>query len=363
MTVTEIIQCPGCSTRFSLPPERVHEGIRRARCFRCETVFDIASAVARLLAPAPAQPVEPEPEPASGPAEASGLLPDFGTHEPEAFLPGPGPISFEAEAASPFARFDHGEPPSLTLGDLEGSEEEILEKTIVLLPTEPAGLPLEPMTTGGYTSAKDAIAKLMGDTPAMPSPALDRRQSGGRNTMDVEATLSALDNTLGATQPLPTGPPPPPPADEAMASTMKLSAQEIQAAMAAFETRTPPPVPPGLPPLPPKAELPPPPKPYEPPPTSQGSDLLKVQVGQETLNNVNIDQVTTWIEEGRVQEFHMVARQFSDNWIEAAKVPALRPVFERKRREEGGKPAELPPPPPDLIPPRKSLFGGLFGRL
>jgi len=80
------------------------------------------------------------------------------------------------------------------------------------------------------------------------------------------------------------------------------------------------------------------------------------------LNNVNLDQITTWIEQGRVQEYHMVARQYSDNWIEAIKVPALRPVFERMRRLEAGLPADMPTPPPDLAPPKRSLFGGLFGR-
>ena len=96
--------------------------------------------------------------------------------------------------------------------------------------------------------------------------------------------------------------------------------------------------------------------------TAPGAELLKIQVEKETLNNATVDQVTAWIEEGRVQEYHMVARQFSENWIEAIKVPALRPVFERKRRDEAGKPVELPPPPPDPVPPKRSLFGGLFGR-
>jgi len=47
---------------------------------------------------------------------------------------------------------------------------------------------------------------------------------------------------------------------------------------------------------------------------------------------------------------------------EAVKVPALRPVFDRKRREEAGRPADPLAPPPDLAPAKKSLFGGLFGR-
>jgi hypothetical protein len=84
-------------------------------------------------------------------------------------------------------------------------------------------------------------------------------------------------------------------------------------------------------------------------------------VETETLSNVTLDQITTWIEQGRVHEYHMVARQFSDHWIEASKVPALRPIFDRLRRESGHAP-EAFAPPPELTPARKSLFGGLFGR-
>jgi len=86
-------------------------------------------------------------------------------------------------------------------------------------------------------------------------------------------------------------------------------------------------------------------------------NVYKIQVGQETFQNVTLDQVSAWIEQGRVQDWHMVARQFSDNWIEAAKVPALRPIFDRVRRTQ---PAELPlnPPAPfEAAPAKKGLFG------
>jgi len=317
--VTETIRCPGCSTRFTLTPERVHAGLRRAKCFRCETIFDIAEVVGRLLPPAaPAAPVE----------------------EP-----------------SIFAAFDAPPPPSLTLGDLDGADEEIMEKTLVINP--PPGVPevaeADPTASGGFSSARDAISKLMGeDAPAAHASTSERRFLGSRSPMDVEATLSALDVTLGGNAPAP-----PAAAAEATASTMKLTAQEIQAAMASVGAR--PPTPPPMPPPPPRAELPPPPRPME-APVAPGADLLKIQMEQETLNNVTIDQVTAWIEQGRVHEYHMVARQFSDHWIEAVKVPALRPVFDRKRRDGAPSSAEAPLPAPELAPAKKSLFGGLFGR-
>ena len=80
------------------------------------------------------------------------------------------------------------------------------------------------------------------------------------------------------------------------------------------------------------------------------------------MSNLTMDQVVRMVQSGEIQEHHMVARQFSENWLEAAKVPALRPVFDRLRR---AKPAEPLPPPPALgetAPVKKSLFGGLFGK-
>jgi hypothetical protein len=206
----------------------------------------------------------------------------------------------------------------------------------------------DPTSTGGFSSARDAIAKLMGDAPSAATSTGERHLLG-RNPMDMEATLTALDATLAGGQPAP------PPGPDHTASTTKLTAQEIQAAMASVTTL--PRAMASAPPQAPRAEVPPPPKPME-PPTAPGADLLKIQMETETLNNVTIDQVTTWIEQGRVHEYHMVARQYSDNWIEAVKVPALRPVFERKRRD-GAPSSEVPF---TAEPVRRSLFGGLFGR-
>ncbi|BDU75399.1 zinc-ribbon domain-containing protein [Mesoterricola sediminis] len=351
--MTETIRCPGCSTRFALRPGRVRAGIRRAKCFRCGTVFDIAETVERLLA-----------VPALAPADAPFDAPLADLHVappvPEApldlpVLP-PEPIAMPASLQtanleqSPFEAFDAA-PPSLTLGDLEGADEEIMEKTLVILP--PASEAPEPADPGasGFTSAKDAIAKLMGDAPAPAAPS-ERRLLGSRNPMDVEATLSALETTLGGVQappPAPLAPPPPP-----SASTLKLSAAEIQAAIGSAPTRLPEFAAPAPAPLGP----PPVSRPAAPAPTA---DHLKVQLEQETLENQTIDQVIRMVEQGRIQAYHMVARQFSDNWIEAVKVPALRPVFERRRREEIGLSSD-PVHPPELTSPKRSLFGGLFGR-
>lgn len=296
----ETLRCPGCSTRFVIGPGRVRPGIRRARCFRCSTVFPIEEAVARLLAAAP-----------------SGL--------PEPAVP--------AAESDPALVIDLDAVPDLDLATIPG----------------PAPAPREPAVPGaGFASARDAIEKLLGGTPVQPAPA----RLPDREALEVEATLEALDTTLGdppvpdpapAAAPAPGLDPPAPKPDTA--STVKLTPEEIRSALAAAAVSAPP--------------APEPPAPAEPEP-APAQELLKVQVEQETTHNVSHDQMTAWIEQGRVLDYHLVAREYSENWIEAGKVPALRPVFDRMRKahqaEEAARPAPEPPPV------KRSLFSGLFGR-
>lgn len=351
----ESVHCPTCSTHYGLKAERVRIGIRRARCFRCSTIFGIEAEVARLVN-------EPNPAIPEVSLHADDLL-DLKSQGAE--VPSPAPL-VEPEPANEAV-------PSLTLGDLEGIEEEILAKHAETPATEATAPQEEDDEAGGYRSAKDAIAKLLGGIPA-PEPAAERRNFGRTaNQMDVEATLDALESTLGgvSTKELETRPIIPPPEltqselepVKPMASTLKLTHDEIMSAMKAASL----PVPPSSSPKPmqaPKAA--PVPQPVRETPPEGEANLLKVQVGQEIYSNVTIDQVTTWIEQGRVQDFHMVARQFSENWIEAGKVPSLRPVFERTRRQQSPaaqqSQAMLLPPSSETAPMKKSLFGGLFNR-
>ena len=217
---------------------------------------------------------------------------------------------------------------------------------------EPAPAPEAPSTH--FTSARDAIEKLMGD--ATPAPASHPRL-GGRGAMDMEATLSALETTLGA--PAPEAAPAPaavlPKADTS--STVKLTTAEIKVAIAAAKPADPTEPIMVRPEFQPKVEVPPAPQ-----PPAQNPDLLKIQLEQETCNNITVEQMATWIEQGRVHEYHMVARQYSDHWIEASKVPALRPVFERVRRTRGPVLEAPSSPVPEAPPAKRGLFGGLFGR-
>jgi hypothetical protein len=241
--------------------------------------------------------------------------------------------------------------------------------------------------------------------------------------MDLEATLNALESslkgpvdadgpTLGG---LPAPALPAPPAEPEL-GTVRLSGPELRAAMESAthqETLLPEPMertlmlpamsaPPRPAMVPPSMEMEatmmmmpppmaPPPSTIATPPITTGSpaatlqypsptlqipapdaptasssgeydpNLLKVQIGQDVMSNLSMDQVVRMVQSGEIQDFHMVARQFSENWLEAAKVPALRPVFERMRR---ARPAEPMPPPPvsETAPLKRSLFGGLFGK-
>ncbi|MGA2079188.1 MAG: hypothetical protein ABSH53_01030 [Holophaga sp.] len=311
--MVEILRCPGCSTPFVLAPARVRPGIRRAKCFRCSSVFGIEETVARLLAPAPAPAVD---------------------------------------------------VPSFSFDDLQEPASETLHLPVPALEAVPSAEEAALAGGAGYLSAKDAIEKLLGQAPAAQVPA----RMASRGAMDVEATLNALESTLGGhpgaeaplLQPAPAPPqaePPQPAPAPDLASTVKLTSEELRLAMTTM-------APPSKAPEPPR----PAPRPVEPsippagPDSAPAQELLKIQLEQETCNNVTLEQMTAWIEQGRVHEYHMVARQYSDHWIEASKVPALRPVFDRLRKARTPQAEEPARPAPEPAPVKRGLFGGLFGR-
>ena len=405
------LHCPSCDTQYGLKRARVRFGIRRARCYRCATVFPIESEVMLLLAgdgsiPLAAGPTVPESVPAVQAVEfeefdASSLaaiddlepMPSFESLEPispltsfeppdslapesELELPSLEELEAATEAIEPAELMSAQQNPGdiLSADDLLGSEEEILDKTLVdyeapshpeARPTPPTPLPVptpaelgdEATTTlGGYTSAKDAISKLLGETPPPAAPYRPPSHRGGTN-MDVEATLTALESTLGG---VPHPPEPaaalspfdlPPPA----APTMQLSRAELAAAVSAMNAQ--PPAPPRPAPSESTVMLKMPVS--EPPQPAMDPNLLKVQMGTELYSNLTMEQLVSLAEQGRLAEYHMVARQFSDNWLEASKVPGLRPVFERLRRSRLPEP---PSSPLETAPIKKSLFGGLFGK-
>ncbi|MDE3033904.1 MAG: zinc-ribbon domain-containing protein, partial [Acidobacteriota bacterium] len=314
-----------CSTHYRLRPERLTPAIRRARCYTCQHVFPIGDVVQRLLAP-----------------------------------------------AAPLAE----EPPTLTLTDLDGAEAEILDKTLV---ETPEGLPeAKPATEdtadsgdatlSGYTSARDAIEKLLGETTA-PAAREARAFRPSSSPMDVEATLSALEQTLGGT-PIPAPAPP-------STSTVRFTREEVMAAMAAPGPEAPAAAEPTV--ALPISEVPSPaPDPLEaaasartlmtgplaiPAAASPDMELLRLKTGEEVYPGLTMAQIIQWVEEGRVLEGHLVARQFSENWLEAYKVPGLRPVFDRLRRERAAtQPASMEMPPPlETTPVKRGLFSGLFG--
>src|SRR5512133_2324561 len=380
--VAEAIHCPSCSTRYRLRPERLKPFLRRARCFSCGEVFPLRDAT-------------PLPAPGAPAATASFDLAEVAAaleQVPAAHLQEAPPV-----------------PSSLTLGDLEGTDAEILEKTLSGLsaplpgipgeaapieatPVEmapiaaPPAAPVAPAATvpevgedtltGTYSSARDAISKLFAGMPALPSAPKAPQEP---TSTDMEATLSALEATLGKGGATPPGQPPRSDDDEPTFSghpageipspattTMRLSQEDL---MAALRTGAPSQPTEALRPSDLMAPLPEPPRPATPPfeaaeqaPIEEtGAERLRLKIGEEIYPSLTMPRLAAWIEEGRILEYHLVARQHSENWLEAHKVPGLRPVFERLRRERGDAISSIDSPILEIAP-KKSLFGGLFGK-
>ena len=354
--MAEAIHCPSCTTRYRLRSERLKPAIRRAKCFACGNIFSVGDVVQRLLAPPPS------------PAATTGFSPDL----VEALHQEP-----EAPASVPM--------PSLTQNDLDGTEADLLAAPLITVPdalpeakveaVSPHSSEITETTLSGYSSAREAIEKLFGSTP-LASPAM--KVSPDPNAMDLEATLSALESTLGVS------PTPPAPRDEpllgshlttqdltgedlagAATSTLRLSQQDLMAALAA----APAPAPAAPEPTEPlrvtdmMAARPQAPRSFAPIPESvdTGAELLRLKIGEDIYGGLTMPQLIAWVGEGRILENHLVARQHSENWLEAQKVPGLRPVFERLRREQTGSAPSLEIGI-SAPPPKKSLFGGLFGR-
>ena len=374
--MVEAIQCPSCQTRYGLKPVRVRSGLRRAQCFRCGDVFHIELEVKRLLA-LTESPATTASVPLDTLAEAMAQAPEALEHAAAPALESHDLALGDLEIPEPdFA----SEPAPVSMPEIpapaaDTQGEETMTFELPPLPT-PEEAP-EPEPSGTYASAKDAIARLFGDTPPAPSPteALRGALSQGRN-LDMDAGMKALEDTLGGvkSEELSTRPVNPaafalPAAATPMeaedlphaASTLRINAPEMMAAMAA-------PAMPELPAIPEPPEitqeevtmvLPPPPG-----PVSADPSALRLRIGDQVYTGLDLPTIAKWIEEGRVLEEHQVARGMSENWMDAAKVPALRAVFDRLRRARMGG-ADLPPAPPSSISetaPKRGLFGGMFGK-
>ena len=368
--MAEAIHCPSCSTRYRLRPERLKPVIRRAKCFSCGGVFPVGDIVQRLLA-----------HPAQG-ATAGFTIDDL-----DAAQHHQAPLDDHREEVTPAEVLS----PSLTLGDLEGVDSEILEKTLVDIPAAMPEAKVEvpaqafppeitETTLSGYTSARDAIEKLFGSATATPSALRSQQEP---SAMDMEATLTALDHTLGTSPSTPPSSATETKGDSPTASglteedlagpsssTMRLSQEDLLAVLASAPAAAPAAAEPTVAlrasDLVSATEARTEPAPRSFPSLSEspegGSELLRLKIGEEIYGGLTMPQLIAWVEEGRILENHLVARQHSENWLEAHKVPGLRPVFERLRRERSGGAPSLMEPLGGEIAPKKSLFGGLFGK-
>ena len=394
--MVEAIQCPSCQTRYGLRQARVRSGVRRAQCFRCGDVFQIEPEVKRLLAalepaaissvPLAALAEVREHHDASTPAlESHDLtLGDLEIPEPEleetpavAALPSPtetAPIpSMARTPALPMAEMEPAAAPSMADFELPPIPEPA---------AAPEAAPEEAAAFGGsYASARDAIARLFGDTPLAPSPTANLR-----NALDMDAGMKALEDTLGGVKPealstkpfaAPAHEPNAVPMAEAelphASATLRLTAAEVASAtgstISSGSTLSKAPEPPEITQEEVTVVLPPPPAPVSASTAASTLDAadpsaLRLRIGDQTYAGLDLPTIAKWIEEGRVLEDHQVARGMSENWMDAFKVPALRPVFERLRRARAGITDILPPPPTGIADTgsKRGLFGGMFGK-
>ncbi|MCX6548520.1 MAG: zinc-ribbon domain-containing protein [Acidobacteria bacterium] len=355
--MAEAIHCPSCSTRYRLRLERVRPAHRRARCYACGDIFPVDETVRRLLAEAFPAAEEPAPEPV--PALTLSDL------EPEAEETLEDALSdLEPEAEDPLEDvLVEAAPASAALADTLSDAPLILpESKDPFLPAEHPAAEADPVTASGYTSARDAIDKLFADTP-LQAPAMHFER--GEGPMDMDAALSALDATLPSPPAVPETVASGVPGDDPLAqespselpheisgasnATVRISQEELLAALAsvpASVAEEAAPVP-AFQALPEAAEV--------------GAELLRLKVGAEIYGGLTMPQLIAWVEEGRILEQHLVARQHSENWLEAFKVPGLRPVFERLRRTRTGSVPTLEAPAPEPEP-KKGFLSSLFGR-
>ena len=148
-----IVQCPDCTTRYQLDPERVPPERIRVRCPKCRYVFPIDGTLARTPTASgvstPVAPVatEPAPEAASAPLAAA---PDESVAPPQ---PAPEPVTepaaepAAAQADEP-ADEDHvetpvAEAPATDTVDPSALDLEIERPSPTVTPTaaQPAALP------------------------------------------------------------------------------------------------------------------------------------------------------------------------------------------------------------------------------
>lgn len=375
--MVEAIQCPSCQTRYGLRQARVRSGLRRAQCFRCGDVFQIEPEVKRLLAAL--EPAATSSVPLAVLAEAihqDASTPALEAHDltlGDLEIPEPDMDETPAAAAPP------SPSPSETAPILSMARTPELVETQAQVQAEPAPAPeAAPEETaafgGSYASARDAIARLFGDTPLAPSPTANLRSA-----LDMDAGMKALEDTLGGVKPEALSTKPFAAAASAVpmaetelphaSATLRLTAAEVASAtgstISSGSTQSKAPEPPEITQEEVTMVLPPPPAPA-PASTLDAADpsALRLRIGDQTYAGLDLPTIAKWIEEGRVLEDHQVARGASENWMDAVKVPALRPVFERLRRARAGITDTLPPPPTGIADtgPKRGLFGGMFGK-
>ena len=312
----EIVKCPSCSARYCLRPERVHSGLMRARCFRCGTDFPVAEAVLRLLNEAPCK-IDNQKEDSSVACNSVKNT-----------------IAAEHDGLQSFVEFpttDKPEPAS-TSGDHDSQQP--LEMSEPIAEADTTTPPESP-------SAAAEIADEPIETPkaVQPEPASASNDHDSQQPQKVSEPIAEADTTT-------------PP--ESPSAAAEIANEPIETPKAVQPAPAPPP-PQETPKPSTRVE---PIIPFEPP--KQEVAEFKIRTSETLIEHLKIEEVAAMAEDGILKEYHLVARQSSENWIEAPKVPALRPIYDKRRSLLN------PDEPPSLsvldIPHKRGLFSRLFGR-
>jgi len=388
--VTEDIRCPKCSTRYSLRQERVHGGLSRARCFRCGNEFSVEEAVSRLLGAETGAliPAPKEPMPMAAPE-----LPQTDDFEPDApsIVAPTDEAGYEASASSPADEAEDNPQAGLSpheilaqmassvsmasTPEIEASQPETLQSSELIEETQTSEPPEEIQTS-------EPLEETQTSEPPEETQTSEPPEETQTSEPPEETQTSEPPEEIQTSEPpeeIQTSEPPEETQTSEPPEEAQISASQedvVSSSDAPNEEAKAGPEPQPLREEPPPEE---PPclthddgaahgkpesmfkEPLETADQSDGEDSeLKVQMGGNLLENLTMEELAAMVEDGKLREHHMVARQFSKNWIEASKVPALRPIFNRMRMQSEQQ--IIIPPPPVLKLPKRGIFSSLFGR-
>ena len=333
--MSEIIQCPNCSTAYHLRPDRVHPGIKCARCLRCGTDFSIEDTVRLLSAQAEDSPpayVQSDAQP-SFDIETENGQPIHPLHPLDAEVTGEAqentlsPLQEEFQATDGLTHVFSDAAPDIkseSPADSFGGADPLSPQNVFDAMASSMSI-AEPGDAAAFQQEQTAQG-----AESTASMELESQPEEARETMDLD---SAPQTESTPSMELESEP------EEAPGTTSVGSAPRPESA-SSIEHKDKPEeaVRPGI-------------------ISEQETPRLKIRMEDTLREHLTMEELAAMAEDGRLHKNHLVAYQSSDIWIEASKVPALRPIYGRLHQASDGHPDDT-----SDSPPKRSFFKGLFNR-